>query len=318
MQVTKVVVHSVDNSLATVVLSKRQINLNQNAELDGFILKLYKGLMKSSGTSSGVLEEESLLNEYIGEEFNFMAVSTTLAQAWFDHYEATTKHTALNLVFAMVHEEETVSFVMFEVASRSGFVRILDEDDNDIEHSLGIMSDSLASVKTAFAFDLNTGDLKVKHNNNTQLYLEELLGFKTIPNAKKSLEILDAMVDYVSEKRQENVLDNTIKSKQMIIETAELFEEVEPKRILDNVFPDLDEDEQTFVNETFEETFLPPLIVSADVSRLSARKKHKINTELGIEVTIPLDSLIIEDILEVKENLDGSVDIILKNIGGIV
>lgn len=318
MQVVKVIVHSVDNNLDTVVLSKRQINLNQNVELDGLILKFTKGILKSSASSIGVLSEDSIFKQEVSEEFSFMEHSTKIAQEWFDHYEGNTKHTALNLIFALVMDTDTTHFAMFEVNSKPGFLRTSDTEENVIEYNSGIMSDSLAGVKTAFVLDIITHEMKVRHTLDTQEYLEEMLSFETIPNTKKNLEILDAMVDYVSEKREEDVTKNAIRSKQLILDNSELFEEVEPKRILETVFNDLDSEELDFINETMEEAKMSPLIPSSEVAKLSARKKHRIRTETGIDVVLPLDSLKLEDMLEIKENDDGSIDLLLKNVGAIV
>ncbi|HZJ86856.1 MAG TPA: nucleoid-associated protein [Erysipelothrix sp.] len=315
MQVTKVVVHSVDNSLETVILSKQQINLNQNAELDQLIIKFYKGINNSTNSHDALIKEDSLLKNKEDIAMHFMKTSTDIAAKWFDLYETNTRHTALNLIFALIQDEEKISFVMFEVVSRGGFVRVLEDDANEIEYSLGVMSDSLASVKNAFVYELNEESLKVRHTIDSQEYLEEILGFETIPNTKRSLEILDAMVDYVSEKREADVYKNAILSKQMILENSELFETVEPETILENVFDDLDDEETEFIKTTIEETKMKEEIPSDQVGRLKARKKHRLETDSGIVITLPLDSLEINQVLEVIDNPDGTKDIILKNVG---
>ncbi len=317
MQVSKVVVHSVDNSLETVVLSQQQINLNQNVELDQLILKFYKGINNSTNSHDAIIEESSLLNNKEDIAMNFMNTSTDIASKWFDMYETNTRHTALNLIFALIYDEEKMSFVMFEVVSRAGFVRILEEDANEIEYSLGLMSDSLASVKNAFVYELNEEVLKVRHTLDSQELLEEILGFETIPNTKKSLEILDAMVDYVSEKREEDVYKNAILSKQMILENSELFETIEPQNILENVFDDLDEAETEFIKTTIEETKMNEEIPSAQVGKLQARKKHRLETDSGIVITLPLDAVDINHVLEIIDNPDGTKDIVIKNVSEI-
>src|SRR5690606_39655460 len=83
----------------------------------------------------------------------------------------------------------------------------------------------VTGVQTCALPILESGNLWVKVTQNTQDYLEDILGFETIPNAKKTLEIVDAMIDYVSTSRNENVLDNKIKSKQFVLDVAELRSE---------------------------------------------------------------------------------------------
>lgn len=315
MSVLKVVIHSVDNQLDTVILSEKMINLSQNVALDDYILKMFVAFKKSSATSKGKLLEGSFLKDNIGSsEFDFMALSKEIAQDWFDHYQGSNTYTSLNLIFTMVETEESVEYAMFEVMGRAGYLKV----DDDIEQNMGILSDSFASCKAAFSFDLESGNLWVKVTQNTQDYLEDILGFETIPNAKKTLEIVDAMIDYVSTSRNENVLDNKIKSKQFVLDAAELFDEVEPKRIINHVFESLDSEELGFIEDTVNETHLPSLIDSTHVNRLSSRKKHRILTDFGIEVILPIASMKVDEVLEVIEQENGQVDIILKNVGKVL
>lgn len=318
MEVLKLVVHTADNTMKTVVLSKKQINLNHNEALDHYIIKFYKRLKNSAAISQGILHDTSVLKQYVGVQFDFMAVSTQLAQEWFDHYEGSTTHTACNLVFALIATDEGVEYVMFEVMSRSGFFTVTSESENNIEHNQGILSDSFASVKAAFTFDLNNGDLWVKHTPATQDYLETMLDIDIIPNAKKSIEIMNAVVDYMAIKRDDDVLGKGLKTKQLVLETAELFEEIEPKRIINQVFETLDETELDFVNTSFEENNMAPLIESKNVTRMQSLKKLRIKTDYGIEIVIPIDSLNPEEILEVEELPNNQVNIKLKNVGKIV
>ncbi|HLV50284.1 MAG TPA: nucleoid-associated protein [Erysipelothrix sp.] len=315
MSILKVVIHAVDNHLDTMVLSEKQINLSQNVELDEYILKLFMALKKSSALSKTILSEDSFLTPSIGvRDFEFMGLSQKIAKQWFDDYQGNNRFTSCNLVFAMVETEESVEFAMFEVMGRSGYLKV----DDDIEYSMGILSDSFAGVKAAFSFDLESGDLVVKVNQQTQEKLEDILNFETIPNARKSLEIMDAMIDYVSTLRDEDVLDQKIKGKQFILNSAELFEEVETGRVIEHVFEDLNDEEKTFLNTTIEETHLPKLLESASVNRLSAPKKHRLKTEHGLEVILPIAQMDVDAVLEVVEQDNGQIDIVLKNVGKII
>ena len=305
-----------DNNLDTVVLSNRQINLSQNTELDALILKFYKGLKRSANSSKAILNDNSILN--VEPDFNFLDLSKEIANQWFDNYEPSTKHSSLNLIFALISEEESYSFAMFETYSKPGFLRVSDESENDLTYANGIMMDTLASVKSAFIYNLMSQETFIKNTVDSKEDLETILGLEIIPNTKKSLEIVNAIVDYVSETREEDATSNLIKSKTLMFTNAELFEEVEPKRIIDTIFSDLDEEETEFIETSFEEAKISSLLPSEDVKKLHSLKKHKIQTEKSIEVTLPIDSLELDEILEIKHNQDGSVDIILKNVGGII
>ena len=166
-------------------------------------------------------------------DFEFMNVSKEIARAWFDTYETSHTYTSCNLIFALVETEESLEYTMFEVMGKSGYLKVVDDDStNEIKHSMGILSDRFSNVKTAFSFDLGSGDLVVKTHKDSEEKLESILDFKTIPNARKSLEIVDAVVDEFSSRRDDDILENRLKSNQILLADAELLKKLNRSELL--------------------------------------------------------------------------------------
>lgn len=318
MDIMNAVIHSVDHEQKTVVLSKQQINLSENKEFDTFVIKLLRSLKNSVSSSKARLNDASILKSYIGVPFDFMSVATHIATQWFDTYTSNALYTSCNLIFAFVDNGDYAEFCMFEVMSRYGFLKVVDDETNTIKQNSGVLIPSYASIKTAFTLNLENGDMLVKHQGETQEILERILDFETLANAKKSIEVLNSVVDYLSTKRDDEGVFNAIKSKQRISEDAELFEEVEPTKIIESVFESLNEEERTFIKESFEANNMLPLIESDQITRLSGTKKHRIKTENGIEIIIPIDSLDIDQVLEIETDAFHRIHIHLKNVGKLV
>ena len=318
MDVIKVVVHALDHQMKTIVLSAKQINLNQGDAVDSLVLRLTKSLQNSTATSNAHLKETSFLSSYVGQPFDFMAVSQQIAKSWFDLREASTLYTSCNLVFAMVDCEDTIVFTMFEVMSRPGYISVVEDDETAIEFQGRVLSESFTGIKHAFLMDLNTGDVSVKTTLKEQPLLEEVFECDIYLNAKNSVTLLTTVVDAVSVQKKQAPLMNTIKAKQLIEENAALFDEIAPKELIEQVFESLDESDVTLINDAFEANHVEPFLQSKQVQRLRSTKTHTIVTDSGVEIKIPLDSVDVNAVLDIEEDERGFVTIHLKNIGKIV
>ncbi|AMC93208.1 hypothetical protein AOC36_04240 [Erysipelothrix larvae] len=320
MDVVKVVVHALDHQMKTVVLSEKQVNLNQDDPVDALVLKLSKSLITSSTTSKAILKESSFLNDIVNQQFDFMGTSEKIAKHWFDLKDASARFTSCNLLFAMIDQEDEGGylFTMFEVNSKPGYISVVKENETDIEFQGRILSESFGGIKNAFGIDLSSGELTVKTPLKTQDVMEEVLDCEIYLNTKNAVTVLQTVVDTVSMSRDEDSLMNIIKTKQLLTENAALFDEVAPKELMTQVFEDLSDQDQTLVDDAFETHHVENFLPSKQVQRLRAAKTHTIVTESGVEIKIPLDSVEVDRVLEIEHDDSGYATIHLKNIGKIL
>lgn len=322
MNIDKGVIHSLDRDLQSMILSEKPLNFNTSKDVEPFIAKLAKAFQSSPTASKAKLNSRSPFLSLIGTPINFIEETQKLAKQWFDHHIATMTVESSNLLFAMVDMGDFVSLAMFEVLSKNGYIKITQNEhglENALVHNQAILPETFASVKNAFMVNLTTGETLVKFQDiRYRELLETILDCEIIANSKTSFQVVDTLVGTISEVREDSHFENIVKAKQVITDNVDFFDEIEPKQILKEVFDTFSEEEERLIDATFEQEHVQDMINLKMVNRTQAAKKHRIVTELGIEIILPLDILDISDVVNISTDINGQVSIELKDIGKIL
>ena len=134
-------------------------------------------------------------------------------------------------------------------------------------------------------------------------------------NAK--LKILDKVTKSINKKYFDEDFEKAIKVKKAVSENFEETSSIQIDRIADQVFDKdisirheyVDEIEKAGLNE--KEITIPDRLIEKKF------KTHKIKTDTGIEIDFPLEYAGNRDKIEFVNNSDGTISIIIRNIGRI-
>lgn len=314
MDVNKVVVHALDAHERRMVIAQNQVNLNTSRDIEDLILKLTRAFQSSSRISHAIVLETSPLQSLIGVQIDFMAYASGFAKTWFQASMLHDEYVSSNLIFAMVDQGDTTLLVCLEMRNKSAYIKIAD----DFVHNDSVLNATFSNVKSGFVLDLNEGILLVKIVQETKDLMEETLGCSIKANSRETFQVVDTLVDAISESRNERPLLNTLRVKQVITDNQNFIDTVRPDDLVRAVFDDLSETELTLVHSSLEENMAEDDIVLKDIKKTSLASKHKIITESGIEIIVPIDSVDIGRILSIEEDESGQTNIILNNVGKII
>lgn len=314
MEVNKVVVHVLDAHERRMVLSPVQVNLNSSRDIEDLILKLVKSFQSSSSISHALLNEDSKLQSLIGVQFDFMNYASSFAKTWFQSAMLSEDYVSSNLIFAQVEQGDTVLLVCLEMRNRSAYIKI---EDNFV-HNEEVLNATFSNVKSGFILDLNDGVLLVKTLLDTKDLMEDTLGCVIRANSRETFQVVDTLVDTISESRKELPLLNTLKVKQVITDNQNFIDTVRPDDLVRAVFEDLSETELSVVHASLEEHHATEDIVLKDLRKTSIASKHKIITESGIEIIVPIDAVDINQILKIEVDEKGQTNLVLNNVGKII
>lgn len=314
MDVNKVVVHTLDAQERRMLIAPVQLNLNSSRDIEDLILKLVKSFQTSATVSHAVLNENSKLQALIGSQYDFMNFSSDFAKTWFQSAMLSEDYLSSNLIFAQVDQGDTALLVCLEMRNRSAYIKI----ENDFVHNNDVFNATFSNVKSGFVLDLNDGVLLVKTLLDTKELMEDTLGCVIRANSRETFKVVDAVVDSISESRKELPLLNTLKVKQVITDNQNFIDTVRPDDLVRAVFEDLSETELSIVEASLEEHQATEDIVLKDIKKTSLASKHKIVTESGIEIIVPIDSVDINRILNIEEDEKGQTNINLFNVGKII
>ncbi|WP_159648426.1 nucleoid-associated protein [Erysipelothrix aquatica] len=321
MDINKAIIHTLDDDLKSMILSQQPLNLNNQHAIENYLLKLVKGMQNSTSTTRATIGDRSPFKALIGTQFPFLETTQDLARQWFEQYIQNMDYTSNNLVFVLADLGESVGFGMFELLSKDGVIKITQNVqgvENALVYNHAIMPSGFASVQAGFLIDLTSGDTRVKAVPANRDAIETFLDTTLIANSKQSFQVVDTLIQSISDQRDVDRLPNTIKARQIITDNVELYDEIEPEQILKEIFEDIDEHEASLIHNAFEANNVTDLINLKLMNKTATIKKHRIRTESGIEIILPLDILDVQNIIDIKTDINGRVSIELKDIGKIV
>lgn len=321
MDVTKVVIHSLDLENLRVAYSEKQLNLNTYSDTINLIEKITKSFMNSATISSGILQETSQFKEIINSSFDFMGVARTYAKAWYDRYLLGEDIKASSMIFAQIDYGETVLLVAYEMKSRPAYVGSLNQGlsvDNTLVHESSVISATLGSVNSGFVLDLQTGETLIKVKADQEEDFMDVMDVEIQANTKKTFNIIDGLVRSIAIKRDEDPNLNVMKTKQVVSDNMAVLEEIRPIDLMSAVYPDLDLDETSQIESSLEASFAVDQLQLKDLKRGQTLLKHKVSTESGIEISIPVSDVNLANLYEIQTDEKGQTNIVIKNVGKVI
>ncbi len=321
MDVTKVVIHSLDLEQQRVAYSEHQMNLNTYADTTTLIEKITKSFLNASTVFEAVLNETSPFRSILNTQYNFMEVTKDYAKKWYNHVLLGEDIKASSMIFAQVDHGETSLFVCLEMKSRPAYVGSLSSGmnvDHTLRHESVVISPTMGSVKTGFIIDLITGETLIKASTDDEEMVSDTVDCQIHANTKRTFNILDGLIRGLALTRHEDPNLNVMKAKQVISDNMVVLEEIRPLDLVHAVYTDLDQVETERINQTLEENYAIESLQLKDLKRGQAVLKHKISTEAGIEISIPISGVNLADLFEVEEMENGQTNIIIKNVGKVI
>ena len=312
MLIESAIIHSYDQVENARIFGQQTLNLMHHIELEALLTKMFKSFNNTALASKIKFNEDSPYLFMLEKEFKFMDQSIKDAKKIFDYYQNEYSNKNINLIFALIHDEESSYYCIFELHAKLGLVK---NSQEDLEPSL-VFPDSFASTKFSLMIHLTENDGKVKVYEKHQTWFKENYDCEVIPNAKKTFGIIQEITAQISDERQINPLKQEIKTKETLNHISTSFDEISAKDFLEESLGGLDEAEADYINDRFAREQMEDHLdlQSLRKSRISNRL-HMIS-EYGVEIIIPLDQLDPDVVLDIFE--EGTDQVIqLKHIGDI-
>lgn len=321
MNIQRLIIHSLDENLETEILSKKQVNLNDNAYTDEYIKRFAKSCLNSSATYTGRLNAESPFHEIIDSKFEFIEWSRTIAKKHFAFHRTQDASKNLNLLYSLLEHGDDLYLASFEVHGKDGFIRIAKKEDdieNQIVHNAMILPNTFASVQSAFMLNLTSGELFLKGKPEHEEFFETLFDCELIANSKRAFSSMQNAIEDIMEAREEESLPKIIHLKEILGNVASEFDLVSSSDVLEEVLEGMNPSESMRVKENLDLENVEDDLDLRKLRKSRVLSRHRVKTESGIEIILPLNEIDLNQVFQIEENPDGTVDIHIKNIGKLV
>ncbi|KAF5060322.1 37-kD nucleoid-associated bacterial protein [anaerobic digester metagenome] len=309
-----------DSNLPATKISKFTTDLDEETEdfLKALIIKIHSNTGIKKGNFSYTHKYFDLLNNCNN---NFEQFSTKITTAI--HFLMINNQVipSGNGIFINATIDSTDYFYFFKLNYQKRFMHLL-KDDSLLELILNQVVLPSSSQKCDEAFYINLFekevciiDKKFTIDGEPIDYLSNyILGVILNKSEDEIIKIINEVTTNTIEKHYENTANKFIDYKNILAETAEATATINTEDINLNIFQDKPEVGQEYIEALSNNGIKDKEIPISKKLEKKLTKKQKILTNNGIEILIPIEYLAQKDLFEYKQEANGKITILIKEI----
>ena len=331
IHINTAVLHILDTSVNFPVLSDKEIELSgELAEfLEKHISKTFDdtNLKKAQfiGEANTVRDMCNALKEDSG---CFMEATRAIAAMTFDFMLKNIDIAPGDLICCHFLAGNESYLGLLKLNYKTGFTHYVSQMEEGavnsiIRHRTLLPSDG-QKVDEAVLISLETGEIKLiekayEINGTKEFYLSSyLINCTTDLSDNQKLKIIDKVTQKISKKYYDEDFDKVAKLKKVVSEGLEEKNEIRVDEIAQEVFETNLAVREEYIQEIQKAGLTEEAITVPEKLAEKKFKTHKIKTDTGIEINFPLRYYDNREMIEFANNPDGSISIIIKNVGKII
>jgi hypothetical protein len=324
--INKAILHILDFTAGTTVFSEQELDVQNSVET--FLLKHIEKAFYDESLKNGTFKEGSLvlakLVQYGNGELDFVAFSRALAERFYDSIVQSEQLESCDLLIGDILVDNAPFIVIFKCNNKTGFIHQVTQTEagikNDIINHYAIMP-SLSQRIDQCAFIAGSGEIRFADKKTTvngdaaYLLPDMILECSYTASPKDTMKAVREVARRVAEEHGKDSVQTVAKLKTLIAENEQPY--LEPAELGRQVFQDMPQLQQEYM-EQIEDYSLAKEVPIDRAKAARAMRTHKIKTDTGIEISIPLEYFSDSSFVEFVNEPDGTISINLKNINRII
>lgn len=322
------ILHILDFNSGVTVFSDQELDIDGSVET--FLLKHIEKSFQDANLKTGIFYENSnwkrQLSSYLNSEVSFIEFSKTLSNQCYAVICGSEKLDSSDLLFLDLTIDGDRKIAFFKCNNRTGFVHQICQDEsgikNEIIHHYAILPAVSQKIDECAFIASNTLEIQFTDKKYTIdgqsgfLLADFLLECEYQPSQKESLKLVDTIAKKVAEDNNLDSIAAAVKTKNYLVEHIE-SDYLNPEDLSKGVFPAAPHLQQQYMEE-MKTAGLPAQVKVEKELALRRGKFHRIKTDTGIEITIPIEYFENPDYIEFINHPNGTVSINLKNIAKLM
>lgn len=330
IKIQQAVLHILDTNMGVPVLSQREMELTNEAE--DFVETIVRKLIDDDHAKNGVFHSESkiqsICREYIANDSDFLLISCKLASELFEIMRENPNIAPADLLCCRVAIGESAFLGIFKLNYRSNYIHYVTYDEETCINQLIKQKTVLPGEnhRNEEAVLINLNDMTIRL---VEKEVEMMDGTKMFYLSKRFLQcqdglspmekakVLTKVAQKLSKKYFSEDFESMAQLNKTISENLESTSKVELESLAQEVFQRDPAIQREYVEEVKKAGIDEPEI---EISERVAEKrfgKKKIRTDTGVEINFPSTYFKNKDMMEFTNNPDGTLSIIIKNVGKI-
>lgn len=322
------ILHILDFNSGVTVFSDQELSTGGSVET--FLLKHIEKSLHDANLKSGIFYDNSkwkgLLSSYLNEEISFVEFTKKLANQAYTVLCGSEKLDSSDLLFLDLTIEGERKIVFFKCNNRTGFVHQICQDESGIKNeiinhyailpALSQKIDECAFISSD-TLEIQFTDKKYTIDGQSGYLLADfLLECEYQISAKESLKIVDTIAKKVAEDHNVDSVAAAVKTKSYLVDHIEA-DYINPEALCKEIFPSAPLLQQQYMEE-IKTAGLPAQVRIEKELALRKGKSHRIKTDTGIEIIIPIEYFENPDYIEFINHPNGTVSINVKNIAKLI
>lgn len=323
--IDKAILHILDFNSGMTVFSDEELTVENSIET--FLLKHIEKSFSSQDAKEGVFYEDSECKKrfqaYLDGTLDFVEFSKEIAHTLEQALVRAEEMASADFLVCDARIEDQRKIILFKCNSHMGFVHQVTQTEhgvkNDIINHCSIMP-NLTQKMDEFAFlDAETLAISVQakkytiDGNSIFVFPEILLECAQAPSPKETIKKVNQAVKKVAEAYGQDEVETAAAVKSFIADKMQETDELDPLEAGREVFRDNPSMQADYDAQIKEAGFTEPVKMNQEAT-LKKMRNHKLKTDTGIELTIPIDYFDNTEFVEFNNNADGSLSITLKHI----
>ena len=329
--IENVVLHILDTQVGMPVLSQKEMVLEP--ETVDFVTGIVQRVLKDDRLKSAHFYEDNnpvrdLITQMIRGEIDLLAASKSLASSWFELMTTNPQIPAADLICSRLEIDGESYLGLFKLNYRANYIHHVqyEEDSNVnllIKQKTVLPGENQRLEECAL---INLGQMTIQliekeyemFDGKRENYLSELfLRCKGKLSNMETVKILSKTAEKISKERLNEDFGSVARLNKTITERFEDTNRVTIADVAQDIFK-----ENSFAQNEYMEELKKAGLNEGEIQlpeKLAERKfaKHKIKTDTGIEIYFPSTYFDNKDIMEFANNPDGTITIVIKNVGKI-
>ena len=327
--IKRAVLHILDFQSNMTVTSNQWLDLSDPVVLE-FVSKHAANSMSDAGRHRGIFQENShfsqMLHQYLSGTMDLLTLSSHVSTMIYDQIIQSDSLDSTDVMMVELEraEEQYLGLLCFQ--NKMGYThQVFSGEDgvrNEIMRHYSILPNPNQKL-SSYAF-VRLSDLTVTFSdkkrtiNGEQVFAlpEKVLQCTWQHSSRETVKMVNKIATKVAEEHGSNSTIAVSRSKSFIAQNAETSDVLSPVDMGREVFAESSVMQNEFRIQLQEAGLDKPVHVDRPYAQKTG-KNHKIKTDTGIEITIPVDYFNNERYVEFINNPDGTLSIALKNIAKI-
>lgn len=330
ISINKAILHILDFNSNLTVFSDQELDIGSSS-VAPFLMKHVERSISDTGLKHGEFNAASQfkpqLIAYKKGEISFVELSVHIAGSMYDAIAKSDKLVSADIVVCDITVNEEWVIAILKCNNRIGFTHQVTQEEggirnNIINHYAILPGPSQKLDEYAFigvdSFDIQFVDKKSFIDGRDVAILSDVvLECSSRISQKDAIGLVTSITHKVADSHGENSAIAVSKAKTFIIENTEVSEYLDPVELGKEVFASSDIMQQEYMQAVDLAGITSAIKIDKGLA-VRTGKNHKIKTDTGIELSIPVDYFQNKDYVEFFNNPDGTLSIELKNIGKLL